>query len=118
MGNVAEVCVTVVEPVNVGAPKVREEQVNVPQVSVFVPIFKSVFSVDPFQQHLNISVLPVALKEFKVTNPPTFCCIPPPRAPPYPPIPIYIYNLEKNYKMLHSHWIELLSFWYYHKRSH
>ena len=33
---------TVVEPVKVEAPRVREEQFSAPQVRVFVPIFKSV----------------------------------------------------------------------------
>ena len=78
-------------PPQLTAPeKVPVDAFTGPHVSVFEPIPREVFSVDPFQQHLNTSVFPVALKEFKVANPPTFCCIPPPRAPPYEPYPIYI----------------------------
>ena len=67
MNRVLEVWLTVVEPVKVGAPKVREEQdrelqviapleLIAPQVRFFVPIFRSVVREDPFQHTLNISV--------------------------------------------------------------
>ena len=92
VGRVVEVWLTVVEPVKVGAPNVREEQdrelqVTPPQVRFFVPIFKSVVREDPFQHTLNISVYEPALTEYRDVKPPTFCCSPPPIAPPYPPTP-------------------------------
>ena len=106
VGKVEDVWLTVVEHVIVGedkVPKLREEQVSVPQVivpevfkpvqvsvlqatgphsRVFDPIASLVFNTLMSQQVLNVSVYTPPFTEWKVRTPPSFCLVPPPIAPP------------------------------------